>query len=160
MQSQATAELERILSVLVWERITTCRVLWDKRIKIKTWYRDVIFVCKLGKRKGKEPRRSLPKKTWETCLEIRLAARHGRSQLINFIFWTWAYFSPYYLTKNMNDFAWCGGVLVQLPILYATRVPAAQSLRRTTFNTKLFPSLMIFSFNQRALSGISQKLNV
>lgn len=115
--SRATAELEIILSVLIWERITTFCVLWDKRIKIKTWHGDVIFVCKLGKGKEKEPRRNLPEKTWETCLEVCLAARYGRSQLINFTFQIWEYFSLYYLTKNMNDFAWCGGVLVQPPLL-------------------------------------------
>lgn len=95
------------------------------------------FRMQTGK-KGKEPRRNLPKKTWETCLEVCLAARHGRSQLINFTFRSWAYFSPYYLTNNMNDFAWRGGDPVQLPIPCATRVPAAQSLGRTTFSTKLF----------------------
>lgn len=156
VQSQATAELEIILTVLIWERITTCWVLWDKRIKIKTWYRNVIFVSKLGKGKGKEPRWNLPKKTWETCLEVCLAARYGRSQLINFTFWSWAYFSLYYLTKNMNDFAQRGGVLVQLSLLCATRVPAAQPLWRTTFNTKLFSSFKIFSFNQSVVRYLSK----
>lgn len=124
--------------------------------KEKTWYRDVIFVCKLGKGKGKEPRINFPKKTWETCLEVCLAARHGRSQLINLTFRSWAYFSLYYLTKNMNDFAWHGGVLVQLPLLCATRVPAAQSPWRTTFHTKLFPSFKTLSVSQTIVRYLSK----
>lgn len=155
MQNQATAELEIIVSVLIWERITTCWVLWDKRIKIKTQYHNVILVCKLGKEKGKEPRRNLPKKTWETRLEVCLAARHGRSQLINFTFWSWAYFSPYYLTKHTNDFAWCGGALVQVPTLCATRVPAAQSLGEPLLvqNCSL---LEMLSFNQSTVRYLSK----
>lgn len=158
IQSQATAELEIILSVLIGERITTCWVLWDKGIKIKTWYRDVIFVCKLGKGKGKEPRRNSPKKTWETCLEVCLAARHGRSQLINFTFRSWAYFSLYYLTKNMNDFAWeefwynspsC------VPQGCQQHSPCGEPLKIQNCSLPLRCPLSI-----RALSGICQKLSV
>lgn len=78
------------------------------------------------------------KKTWERCLEFCLAARHHRSQLINFKFLSWACFSPYDLTKNVNDLAQCGAVLMKLPLLCVTVSQALQSLCRTISYTKMF----------------------
>lgn len=127
--------------------------------KDKNMVQDVIFVCKLGKEKRKETRINFPKKTWETCLEVCLAARHGRSQLINFTFRSWAYFSLYYLTKNMNDFAWRGEFWYNYPSCVPQgcqqHSPCGEPLFIQNCSLPLRHSLSV-----RPLSGICQKLSV
>lgn len=65
------------------------------------------FCVQTGQREGKGAQQKFSKKTWEKCLEACLEDRHHSSQLINFTFLRWAYFSLYYLTTNMNDCSVC-----------------------------------------------------
>lgn len=116
------------------------------------------FLCAIWA-KGKEGSLAKSaKKTWERCLEFCLAARHHRSQLINFKFLSWACLSPYDLTKNANDFSSVRSSPDGTPSPLCHGKPSSAVTAQNRFQHKNVP--LGSRLSVRPLAGICQKLSV